>query len=406
MRLTVFALRNLARNKRRTGAMVAVVALGTAALLLAGGYAAATFTGLREQTIRNGLGHLQVGGPGFTQEEQRPLASGIADVDALRQSIAADLRVRAVAARVDFTGLASNGDRSVAVLGRGIEPEQEYARANFTPRMVTGRPVSAGAAHEAIAAAGLARTLNLKVGDRMTLLSATVDGAINGVDTEIVGIYTTGVRELDERSLVVRVDTAQVLLNTTRVSKLVVLLDTAADTLPARDALLARLNADGPRVEIRTWSELASFYHQVRGLYSGIFGFLGIIIAGLVILSAGNAMTMTVMERVREIGTLRALGTGRLRIMGMFIAEGLGLGVVGGSIGLVLAAVLATVLSNAGIIMPPPPTFTTGFPLQIDVVGSLYWTVLAVMVATVGIAAVLPAARAARLRITDALGHV
>jgi putative ABC transport system permease protein len=406
MRLTLFAVRNLARNKRRTGAMVAVVTLGTAALLLAGGYAAATFAGLREQTIRNGLGHLQVAGPEVTAEEDRPLASGIADVEALRLAIAADPRVKAVPARIDFTGLASNGNRSVAALGRGIEPEHEYTRANFRPRMVEGRPVAAGAAHEAIAAAGLARSLALKIGDRMTLLSATVDGAINGLDSEIVGIYTTGVRELDERSLVVRVDTAQALLNTTRVSKLVVLLDTAADTLPVRDTLLARLNAAGPHVRISTWSELASFYHQVRGLYSGIFGFLGIIIAGLVILSAGNAMTMTVMERVREIGTLRALGTGRLRIMGMFIAEGLALGVVGGALGLTLAAVLATALSNAGIMMPPPPTFTTGFPLQIDVVGSLYWTVLVVMVATVGVAAVWPAARAARLRITDALGHV
>ena len=59
-----------------------------------------------------------------------------------------------------------------------------------------------------------------------------------------------------------------------------------------------------------------------------------------------------------------------------------------------------------GIIMPPPPTFTRGFPLQIDVVPTLYATVLVVMVATLGAAALLPAARAARLRITDALGHI
>ena len=406
MRLTVFALRNLARNPRRTAAMVGVVALGTTALLLAGGYAAATFSGLREQTIRNGLGHLQVGGPGFGEDEHRSLASGVDDVDALRNAIAGDPRVKAVAARVEFTGLASNGERSVAVLGRGIEPAHEYGRANFTPRMISGRPVQDGLIHEAVVAAGLARTLGVNPGDRMTLLSATVDGAINGVDTEVVGIYTTGVRELDERSLVVRVPTAQLLLNTARVSKLVVLLESAADTEPVRGALLARINAAGPRVEVRTWSELATFYHQVRGLYSGIFGFLGIIITALVILSAGNAMTMTVMERVREIGTLRALGTGRLRIMGMFIAEGLGFGVAGGALGLALAALLATGLSNAGIMMPPPPTFTTGVALQIDVVAQLYWVVFAVMVATVGIAAVLPAARAARLRITDALGHV
>jgi ABC-type lipoprotein release transport system permease subunit len=56
--------------------------------------------------------------------------------------------------------------------------------------------------------------------------------------------------------------------------------------------------------------------------------------------------------------------------------------------------------------MPPPPTFTRGFPLQIDVVPALYLAVLALMIVTLGVAAVLPAARAARLRITDALGHV
>jgi putative ABC transport system permease protein len=144
----------------------------------------------------------------------------------------------------------------------------------------------------------------------------------------------------------------------------------------------------------------------VRGLFSGIFGFLGIIITVLVVLSAGNAMTMTVMERVQEIGTLMAVGTTRRRIMGMFVVEGLGLGAIGGGAGLALGYALAVGLTGAGIRMPPPPTFTTGFPLVISVVPALYAGVLALMIVTLGVAAVLPAARAARLRITDALGHV
>jgi putative ABC transport system permease protein len=144
----------------------------------------------------------------------------------------------------------------------------------------------------------------------------------------------------------------------------------------------------------------------VKGLYSGIFTFLGIIITALVVLSAGNAMTMTVMERVQEIGTLMAVGTTRLRIMGMFVVEGLGLGAIGGAGGLVLGYGLAIGLTRAGIRMPPPPTFTTGFPLVISVVPVLYAAVLVLMIVTLGFAAVLPAARAARLRITGALGHV
>jgi len=126
----------------------------------------------------------------------------------------------------------------------------------------------------------------------------------------------------------------------------------------------------------------------------------------LVVLSAGDAMTMTVMERVREIGTLMAVGTSRLRVMAMFVVEGLTLGTLGGFLGLAVGYALATGLTRAGIQMPPPPTFTTGFPLQIAVVPALYASVLVAMIVTLGAAAVLPAARAARLRITDALGHV
>jgi putative ABC transport system permease protein len=405
MRLTLFALRNIGRNKRRSSALVALVALGSAALLLAGGYVAANFTGLREVTIRNGLGHLQIGGRGFGDADI-PLGRGLDDIDGLRQAVIADPRVRAVAGRIEFTGLASNGTRSVAVLGRGVEPVQEYDRAGFAPKMVAGRRVAAGPIHEAMAAAGLARSLNLKAGDRLTLLSSTVNGAINGLDTTIVGVYTTGVREMDERSLVVRVDTAQALLNTTRVSNLVVVLHHTEDTAAVRTALLARLNADGRAIDIRTWSELAAFYHQVRALFSGIFTFLGLIITALVVLGAGNAMTMTVMERVQEVGTLMAVGTTRVRIMRMFIVEGLGLGAIGGGLGLVIGSGLAIGLTRAGIHMPPPPTFTTGFPLVISVVPVLYVAVLTLMIVTLGCAAVLPAARAARLRITDALGHV
>jgi putative ABC transport system permease protein len=406
MRLTLFAIRNLGRNKRRSAAMLALVACATTALVLAGGYAAANFRGLREQTIRNGVGHLQIGGPGFREHEDKPLSRGLEDVAALRRLVSRDARVRATAPRIEFTGLASSDDRSVAVLGRAVLPSAEYGDAGFVPRMLEGRPVADGAEHEAIAAAGLAKTLNLSVGDRLTILGATVDGAINGLDTAIVGIYTTGVRELDARSMVVRLDTAQALLNTTRVSRLVVVLRDTRQTAEAQAALWSGLRAAGCDVEILTWSDLAPFYHQVRGLFSGIFGFLGIIITALVILSSGNAMTMAVMERVREIGTLLALGTSRARVMGMFVAEGLALGVIGGGLGLGLGWASAVGLSRAGIIMPPPPTFTTGFPLQIDVVPALYLIVLALMVVTLGIAAVLPAARAARLPITDALGHI
>jgi putative ABC transport system permease protein len=221
-----------------------------------------------------------------------------------------------------------------------------------------------------------------------------------------VGVYTTGVREMDERSVVVGLDTAQALLDTPRVSKLVVLLGDTRDTAAVQADLTRAFAASGAAVEIANWSDLATFYHQVRGLYGGIFAFLGIIITGLVVLSAGNAMTMSVLERVREIGTQMAMGTGRLRILSMFVVEGLAIGALGGLLAAGLGYAAAVLLTHAGIQMPPPPTFTRGFPLVIDVVPALTLGVGVLMTLTLGAASVLPAARAARLRITDALGHV
>jgi hypothetical protein len=114
-------------------------------------------------------------------------------------------------------------------------------------------------------------------------------------------------------------------------------------------------------------------------------------------------MTMTIVERTREIGTLMAMGTTRLMVLEMFVVEGLALGVVGGAAGVAVGWTLAAVLTRAHIAMPPPPTFTTGFPLVIDVVPVLGAAVFALMVVTLLVASILPAARAARLRITEAL---
>jgi len=408
VRFVWFAMRNVARNKRRSATIIGMLALGAMALLIGGGYVAAAFDNLRELTIANGVGHLQIGGPGFRQQEQeeKALASGLSDPDAVRQVLAKDPRVRAIVPRVDFNGLISNGDKSLIFVGRGVDPANEYGAAGFRLSMRSGRRPSSSGPHEVVLGVGLARALRASPGDRLTLLSQTVDGAHNGADVEVVGTYTTGIKELDDRAVIVRLDTAQRILNTTGVSKLVVLLQRTDETFAAQRDLQKGLDGSALRTEIATWSEFAPFYHQVRSLFSGMFTFLGLIIVGLVVLSTGNAMTMAVMERVREIGTLMAVGTTRRLVTVMFLVEGLTLGVLGTAAGVVLGSVLAHVLTIAQIQLPPPPTFSEPQPLRILVVAPLLVGVPVVLVTTLVLASVWPALRAARLRITDALAHL
>src|SRR5262249_46781560 len=160
--------------------------------------------------------------------------------------------------------LASNGEKSVVFLGRGVEPDEEYGAAGFALSMRSGKPLSSKGQSEAVLGIGLAKSLRVGVGDRVTLLAQTVDGAINGADVQVVGTYTTGIKEMDDRALLVRLDTAQLILNTTKVSKLIVVLDNTAETEPVKAALQVAFSHAGEPTEMATWSDLATFYHQVR----------------------------------------------------------------------------------------------------------------------------------------------
>jgi putative ABC transport system permease protein len=157
---------------------------------------------------------------------------------------------------------------------------------------------------------------------------------------------------------------------------------------------------------MRTWSELAGFYHQVVMLYNGIFGFLGVVIGVIVVLSVANTILMSAFERTREIGTLMAIGTERSRIWNIFLLEGLFVGIIGGLAGLAVGGALGALINHVHIELPPPPGYTSGYRLQIMLNASILTTAFLLAASTATISSVAPAFKASRMRIVDALGHI
>jgi putative ABC transport system permease protein len=402
MKLTRIAFRNVFRNPRRTAFTLFVIVFGAVAMILAGGFVASNFQGLREMTIRNGIGHLQI----FTQKfidgrEDKPLELGIENPAAVQAWLAKQPHVVATSPEIEFVGLISNGEKSEAFLGRGIDPSKQEAL-GFNVNIKEGKALS-GAESEVILGTGLAEALNVKPGDSLTLLGTTTNGALNAIDVTVAGTFATGIKEFDQRAIKVAVPTAQTLLDTTRVTKLIVKLDSTANTPLVAAQLRKGLP---PELGMKTWRELATFYKQVVMLYSSIFLFLGIIIVILVVLSSSNTMMMTVFERVQEIGTLMALGTRRRQIVAIFLLEGLVIGIFGGLLGWVAGFGMSKGINVAGITLPPPPSFDRGIALHINFVPQLYVGVFVLVTITLVMAAIIPAIRAARLRIVDALRHV
>lgn len=408
MTLFSMAARNVARNRRRSLLTGGVVVFGFAAVALAGGFMAQSLEGLREGTIRSGMGHLELAKPeAFEGPAEESLEHGLDDADRIAEIVRRDPDVAEVLPRIDFVGLVTSGARSIPFVGVGLDPAAE-ARAMDPPKNVAaGRWLTDTREQGVVLGSGLARALSVEVGGGVTILATTGDGTLNAVDATVVGVTEIPFKELNDRFLATSVGLADGLLQAGgRVSKLVVSLRGKADPRAVRSRLLKTLADGGVTLAGKTWDELAAFYRQVRTLYLGIFGFMGIVLVAVVLLATANTTLMAVTERIREIGTLRALGTRPAAIRRMFVLESLILGLAGCVAGAVLALVLREILNHSGIVLPPPPGAARGAPLHVKIYGYAYLLGVVSMAATLLLASYLPARRASKIPIVDALTHV
>ena len=397
-----FAIQNTLRNRRRSLVTVSIAALGTAAILLAGGFALSTYQALAQAAARSS-GHLILGTPAqFTQDEDMPLQHGLDNVAQLRTQLLADPAVRQVLPKIAFNGLISNGDKSTIMMATGVEPDSEFGVKGPFLTMTAGQVLASGSTDaEVMLGAGLARSLKATPGSSLTLLTSTTEGAMNAMDVRVKGIFSTGVPDIDKRLVYTDIVTAQKLLVTQRVSSLGIFLDRMESTEPVQQ----RLAAQFPQLTVQTWMDQAFFYQSVRDLYNRIFGALGFIIGVIVVFVVTNAMAMAIIERTREIGTLRAMGTLPGQLLRTLALEGMVLGGVGAVTGAALSLGLSLMLYVVPVNMPAPPGRSEGYPLTIAIDPTMYIATLATMVLLTMLASSWIARKTVNMAVVDALAH-
>lgn len=392
---------NVLRNRRRSAVTATIAAIGSAAVLIAGGFTLYTYRALAESSARMN-GHLVLATPAqFTRDEEVPLQHGLTDADRIRRQLLTEPAVRQVLPRVEFSGLISNGEKSTVMMAVGIEADSEFAIKGPFLKVRSGRVLASDQRSHVLLGDALARSLKATPSTSLTLLASTVDGALNALDVTVEGTFSTGITEIDKRLVYIDMASAQQLLATDRVTSLGVFLDRMASTEPMR----TRIQQTQPGLAVQTWVEQAAFYRSVRDLYNRIFGGLGLVIGIIVVFVITNAMAMAVIERTREVGTLRALGTLPQQLVGCFALEGLLLGGVGAVLGATLTGLITLALLWLPIEMPPPPGRSSGYPLQIAFDGTLYGATLLAVLVISAVASAAVARRAVNRPIVDALMH-
>lgn len=395
------ALRNVFRQKVRSSMTLAAIVFGVVGLVLSGGFVEDIFIQLGEAIIHSQYGHVQVNRRGFFEFGTRsPDKYVIERPAAVREKIAALPGVADVMARIGFTGLLNNGRADLSIVGEGVEPDRE-ARLSTHLRITAGRPLADKDTYGILLGYGVASTLKLKPGDRVTVVLNTSAGALNSLDFEVTGIFQSFSKEFDSRAVRIPLAAAQTLLDTTGANTIVVSLSHTRDTRQAAERIAASL--DAKVFEVKAWYELSDFYGKTVELYRQQFGVLRLIILVMVLLSVANSVNMGVFERVGEFGTMMALGNRRAHVFRLIVTENVLLGLIGGVAGVALGVVLALAISAIGIPMPPPPNANIGYTAYIRIVPAELAAAFAVGFAATVTACLLPARRITRIPVVDAL---
>ncbi|WP_299998265.1 FtsX-like permease family protein [uncultured Cedecea sp.] len=405
---------NLFRQSRRSGVTLLAITLGGVAVFIFGGFVDYSFWALREQTIRTNLGHIQLYEKGYlTSGANNSLQYTINNYDEVKNILMADPqvgpKVSTITGQLGFTGIISQYDKGASTFftGVGIEPQTSLVLGSLD-KIISGSDLSRVEQQDITIGSGISDALSAGYGDWADMLVVNPEGGQNAMSSKVRGIFQSGIKEYDDTTIKMPLKTAQRLLQTDDVSKIIILLQ---DTSQTGD-VLARINQiiseQNLPLEARSWDDLAIFYHQVVNLFEGIFLFIKSIVSVIVVFMIGNTLMMNVVERTREIATLRALGLSQSYIGRLFILEGVIIGIIGSVLSISFGILIASLININGIPMPPSPGYTQGYLAFVmwDQDMNLFWFSCALPLVTALIASIIPARRASKLVIAEAFRFV
>lgn len=395
------ALRNITRHRLRSLLSVTMIAGAVAAVILFQGFSSYSLESLKIIAAENQFGNMQIAKDKFWNPGKESRSEKLFLLNDLEELKSKFPMIKGLSGRLSFFGLISNGDLSVGGKVIGVDPagEPQFYK---SMKITDGKFFDNNGAKEAMVGKLLAKQMNVAAGDDITVLTNTVDGVMNAMDLKITGIYSAGIDEIDSQVIYLPLNVTQEILDTKLVDIGVLKFDQLEQAEANHFQINEELKKNNPTLFAKSWRELAVLFRQVDKFYSVQNRLIEAILLALMFLGILNTVSMTVVERTGEIGTLRSLGESRKDIVSQFVLESAFLSIIGIVCGILLAAGLIELVERVKIMTEMPGAST---PFQIKIFFMMSSVIYASLLAscTTIIATVIPALRASRLDIVEAL---
>ena len=332
------AFRNIFRQKRRTILTALAMIVGFTLLSVTIGLSDGAYGNIITMFTRNRTGHIQVHRAGYLDKPS--LYETIDGYAAIGETIQGTAGVDAWTPRVYAAGLGSVGEKSTAVQIIGVDVARETQATRFDQKVVEGSVLAESASHEAVIGKGLAKILSAKIDSEIVIFSQGADGSIANDVYKIIGIAESGDDGTDRVACYLHIEDAQELFVLEgRIHEIVVIVSNINHVSKITDTIKTRLN--NSTLDVAPWQVVAkSFYRAMKTDQQGdaISRWVIMLIVAIGVL---NTVLMSVLERTREYGVLKAVGTKPTQIFWLVICE-----VVIIAIGSICVGVLLGVLSN------------------------------------------------------------
>ncbi len=402
------AWRNIWRHRRRIVIIMLAMGLSLAFMMFYDGLIDGFNQAIYGNAIRVLGGNIQIHAAGYREKvDSNPLLPLTDDLAAVQAALSQP-EVIAATRRINTAGLISNREGAFSISIIGIEPEAEAPVSLIAENIVQGRWLAAEDLDSILIGQGLADTMDIKVGDRITMVGSDVHKQNRQRTMTVIGIYDIGLPTNEKKVIYISLGEAQNLYGLTGQSTEV---QVTLEKLGEESLVVSSLAPILPGYEVESWEKNYPELQSALGSKSAVMNVFGVVIVMIAGIGILNLLLMAIYERTREIGLLGAMGLKPRQIATMFILEGSMIGLVGALAGVGMGLLLNGFFGQVGLDYSKFSSVTEYMAL---INGRIYPTLglskvfsrvfTVVLIAT--LAAWIPAREAARREPAEALHYV